>query len=221
MKKNFAVLGLGRFGRNVAVTLEEMGYNVLGVDKDENVAAEMAESLTKVVSFDIREMHALKEVGISDFDVVVIASKSLEASLMATMLCKEFNVNEIIVKAIDERHAEMAKRLGATKIIFSERDTARQLARQLVSKNSSDLTEIDTNIGILTLNVPKKFIGKNLIETNLREEYNVNVIAIRSEDKILVPPPPNHVFIVGEKIFVVGTSEALLKFEREVGSREQ
>ena len=140
---------------------------------------------------------------------------------MATMLCKEFNVNEIIVKAIDERHAEMAKRLGATKIIFSERDTARQLARQLVSKNSSDLTEIDTNIGILTLNVPKKFIGKNLIETNLREEYNVNVIAIRSEDKILVPPPPNHVFIVGEKIFVVGTSEALLKFEREVGSREQ
>ena len=221
MKKNFAVLGLGRFGRNVAVTLEEMGYNVLGVDKDENVAAEMADSLTKVVSFDIREMHALKEVGISDFDVVVIASKSLEASLMATMLCKEFNVNEIIVKAIDERHAEMAKRLGATKIIFSERDTARQLARQLVSKNSSDLTEIDTNIGILTLNVPKKFIGKNLIETNLREEYNVNVIAIRGEDKILVPPPPNHVFIVGEKIFVVGTSEALLKFEREVGSREQ
>ena len=219
MKKNFAVLGLGRFGRNVALTLEEMGYNVLGVDKDENVAAEMAESLTKVVSFDIREMHALKEVGISDFDVVVIASKSLEASLMATMLCKEFNVNEIIVKAIDERHAEMAKRLGATKIIFSERDTARQLARQLVSKNSSDLTEIDTNIGILTLNVPKKFIGKNLIETNLREEYNVNVIAIRGEDKILVPPPPNHVFIVGEKIFVVGTSEALLKFEREVGTR--
>ena len=219
MKKNFAVLGLGRFGRNVALTLEEMGYNVLGVDKDENVAAEMAESLTKVVSFDIREMHALKEVGISDFDVVVIASKSLEASLMATMLCKEFNVNEIIVKAIDERHAEMAKRLGATKIIFSERDTARQLARQLVSKNSSDLTEIDTNIGILTLNVPKKFIGKNLIETNLREEYNVNVIAIRGEDKILVPPPPNHVFIAGEKIFVVGTSEALLKFEREVGTR--
>ena len=218
MKKNFAVLGLGRFGRNVAVTLEEMGYNVLGVDKDENVAAEMADSLTKVVSFDIREMHALKEVGISDFDVVVIASKSLEASLMATMLCKEFNVNEIIVKAIDERHAEMAKRLGATKIIFSERDTARQLARQLVSKNSSDLTEIDTNIGILTLNVPKKFIGKNLIETNLREEYNVNVIAIRGEDKILVPPPPNHVFIVGEKIFVVGTSEALLKFERGVAA---
>ena len=214
MKKNFAVLGLGRFGRNVAVTLEEMGYNVLGVDKDENVAAELAESLTKVVSFDIRETHALKEVGISDFDVVVIAAKSLEASLMATMLCKEFNVKEIIVKAIDERHAEMAKRLGATKIIFSERDTARQLARQLVSKNSSDLTEIDTNIGILTLNVPKKFIGKNLIEANLREEHNVNLIAIRSEGKVLVTPPLNRIFEADDKIFLVGTSEALTRFER-------
>ena len=115
MTKNFAVLGLGRFGRNVAITLEELGYNVLGVDKDENIAAEVADKLTKVVSFDVRDAHALREVGISDFDVVIIASKSLEASLMATMLCKEFNVGEIIVKAIDERHAEMAKRLGATK----------------------------------------------------------------------------------------------------------
>ena len=78
-KKNFAVFGLGRFGRNVALTLEEFGYNVLGVDKDENIVAEMAESLTKVVSFDIRDAHALREVGISDFDVVIIASKNLEA----------------------------------------------------------------------------------------------------------------------------------------------
>ena len=91
-QKNFAVFGLGRFGRNVALTLEELGHNVLGVDKDENVVAEMAQSLTKVVSFDIRDTHALKEVSISDFDVVIIASKNLEASLMATMLCKEFKV---------------------------------------------------------------------------------------------------------------------------------
>lgn len=215
-KKNFAVFGLGRFGRNVALTLEELGYNVLGVDKDENIVAEMAESLTKVVSFDIRDTHALKEVGISDFDVVVIASKSLEASLMATMLCKELNVGEIIVKAIDERHAEMAKRLGATKLIFSERDTARQLARQLASKNSSDLKEIDDDIGILSLKVPRRLIGKNLIETNLRKVYNVNVIAIRSGDNMLVPPPPKHIFSSDEKIFVIGTNDTLAHFERDM-----
>lgn len=215
-KKNFAVFGLGRFGRNVALTLEEFGYNVLGVDKDDNIVAEMAESLTKVVSFDIRDAHALREVGISDFDVVIIASKNLEASLMATMLCKELNVGEIIVKAIDERHAEMAKRLGATSLIFSERDTARQLAQQLVSKNSYDLKEIDDNIGILSLKVPRRLIGKNLIETNLREEYSVNVIAIRSGNEMLVPPPPKHVFSSDEKIFVIGTNETLANFERDM-----
>ena len=216
MTKNFAVLGLGRFGRNVAITLEELGYNVLGVDKDENIAAEVADKLTKVVSFDVRDAHALREVGISDFDVVIIASKSLEASLMATMLCKEFKVGEIIVKAIDERHAKMAKELGATELIFSERDTARQLARKLAAKNSSDLKEIDDDIGILSLKVPRKLIGKNLIETNLRKVYNVNVIAIRSGNEMLVPPPPKHIFSADEKIFVIGTNDTLAKFERDM-----
>lgn len=212
-KKNFAVFGLGRFGRNVALTLEELGYNVLGVDKDENVIAEMADSLTKVVSFDIRDTHALKEIGILNFDVVVIAAKNLEASLMATMLCKEFNVKKIIVKAIDERHAKMAKKLGATEVIFSERDTARRLARRLVSKNSSDLKEIDKDIGILSLKLPKKFIGKTLLDANLRGEYNVNVIAIKHGEEILMPPP-DYVFAANEKIFVVGKSESLVNFER-------
>lgn len=215
-KKNFAVFGLGRFGRNVALTLEELGYNVLGVDKDETVVAEMAQSLTKVVSFDIRDAYALNESDVSSFDVVIIASKSLEASLMATMLCKEFGVEKIIVKAIDERHAKMAEQLGATEIIFSERDTARQLARRLVSQNSSDLKEIDEDIGVLSLNVPKKFVGKNLIEAELRNKYNVNVVAIKDGENILVTPPPNHVFKAGEKIFIVGTSDSLINFERAV-----
>ena len=213
-KKNFAVFGLGRFGRNVALTLEELGYNVLGVDKDENIAAEMADTLTKVVSFDIRDTHALKEIGIENFDVVIIASKNLEASLMATMLCKELGVKKIIVKAIDERHAKMAKRLGAAEMIFSERDTARRLARRLVSKNSSDLKEIDDDIGILNLKVPKKFVGKSLIEANLRGKFGVNVIAIKNDKETLVPPPPNHIFTAHEKIFVVGKSDSLITFER-------
>ena len=161
-KKNFAVFGLGRFGRNVALTLEEMGYDVLSVDKDENVIDQLSESLTRVVSFDIRDVRALEEAGIENFDTVIIASKNLEASLMATMLCKEMNVSEIVVKAIDERHAEMARRLGATQIIFSERDTARRVAMSLVSTNSVDFISVDVGINILSLTIPKQFVGKIL-----------------------------------------------------------
>lgn len=215
--KNFAILGLGRFGRSVALTLEQMGYNVLGVDRDETIAESILESLTQVVSFDIRDAKALREAGIPDFDAVIIASKNLEASLMATMLCKEMNVPEIVVKAIDERHAEMAKRLGATKIIFSERDMARRVALQLVSDNAVDFITIDADINVLSLSVPQKFIGKNLIEANLRADYDVNIIAIIRDGKTTVTPPPDHVFAKGDKIFVIGTPAALANFERDVG----
>lgn len=214
--KNFAVFGLGRFGKSAALTLEQMGYNVLGVDRDETIAASLTESLTRVVSFDFRDAKALREAGISDFDAVIIASKNLEASLMATMLCKEMDVPEIVVKAIDERHAEMAKRLGATKIIFSERDMARRVALQLVSDNAVDYMEIDADISVLNLSAPKKLIGKNLDAANLRVEFKVNAIAIIRDGKTIVTPPPDHVFAEGDKIFLIGTPAALAEFERNM-----
>ena len=212
-KKNFAVLGLGRFGLNVALTLEEMGYDVLGVDKNEDIVASLIEDLTRVVSFDIRDMHALEEAGIANFDTVIIASKNLEASLMATMLCKEMNVSEIVVKAIDDRHAEMARRLGATQIIFSERDTARRVALNLVTTNAVDCVAVDTDINILSLLAPKKIVGKNLIETNLRAEFGVNIVAIVTRDETFIPPPPKRIFVPDDRIFVIGTVAALSKFE--------
>lgn len=215
-KKNFAVLGLGRFGKNIALTLEQMGYNVLGVDKDETVAANLAENLTRVVSFDIRDARALQEAGISNFDTVIIASKNLEASLMATMLCKELEVAEIIVKAIDERHGKMAERLGASKVIFSERDTARRVALQLVSPNAFEHLDIGADIKMLGLPMPPKLVGKTLIEANLRNTANVNVIAVTSENETIVTPPFKHVFKADEQIFVIGTPVALAKFEQSM-----
>ena len=212
-KRQFAVLGLGRFGLSAAQTLEEMGYEVLGVDMDENLVSALSESLSQVVSFDMRDARALDQVGIGSFDAVIISSKNLEASLMATMLCKERNVPEILVKAIDERHAEMAKRLGATKMVFSERDMARNVAMNLVSPNAIDYVDIDVNINLLRLNVPEKFIGKNLIQANLRADYNVNIIAIVCNDETLVTPPPTRIFTKDDKIFVIGTPAALVNFE--------
>ena len=125
-KRQFAVLGLGRFGVSAAMTLENMGYEVLAVDMDTNLVSSLTEKLSQVVSFDMRDARAMDQAGIGSFDTVIIATKNLEASLMAAMLCKERQVPEIVVNAFDERHAEMARRLGATKIIFSERDMARR-----------------------------------------------------------------------------------------------
>ena len=215
-KKQFAVLGLGRFGRSVAITLEVMGYDVLGVDWDENIVEDLSEDLSHVVSFDIRDEKALLQAGIANCDTVIIASTNLEVSLTATMLCKEMNISEIVVKGIDERHAEMARRLGATKIVFSERDTGRRLAMLLASNNSVDYVDIAGDIKVLSLNVPKYLVGKNLIEANLRAAYNVNVIAVTYKKETIVTPPPNRVFTQEDKIFVIGTPAALAKFEQAI-----
>ncbi|MBQ3452200.1 MAG: TrkA family potassium uptake protein, partial [Selenomonadaceae bacterium] len=144
----------------------------------------------------------------------IIASKSLEASLMATMLCNELNVGEIIVKAIDERHAKMAERLGASRVIFSERDTARRLARSLTAKNIEELSEIDDNIRIIRVKVPEKLVGKNLINSKLRSDYGLNAIAIQSGNEMIISP--SYVFKAEDKIYLIGTNESLLKFEREL-----
>lgn len=215
-KKQFAVLGLGRFGGNVALTLEVMGYDVLGVDWDENVVEDLAEDLTHVVSFDIKDERSLMQAGIPNCDTVVIASSNLETSLTATMLCKEMNIPEIVVKAIDERHAEMARRLGATKLIFPERDTGRRVAMLLASNNAADYVEIAGDIKVLSLPVPKSIIGKNLIQSNLRELYNVNVIAVTHRKKNIVTPLPTYTFEEGDKIFLIGTPAALSKFEQSI-----
>ena len=213
MRKNFAVLGLGRFGKSIALELDQMGFDVLAVDKDEAIAASMVDYLTNVVSFDMRDSRAMEQAGIAEMDTVIITSKNLEASLMATMLCKKFNVKEIVVKAIDERHAEMAKSLGATKMVFSERDMARNVAMSLVSPNAINYVDIDININILSLDVPEKIVGKNLIQANLRADYNVNIIAIVCNGETIVTPPPTRIFTKDDKIFVIGTPAALVNFE--------
>ena len=215
-KKQFAVLGLGRFGSNVALSLEVMGYDVIGVDWDEDIVADLAEDLTHVVSFDIKDERALMQAGIMNCDSVVIASSNLESSLVATMLCKEMNIAEIVVKAIDERHAEMARRLGATQIIFPERDTGRRVAMHLVSKNAVDYIDIAGDIKVLSLIAPKNLIGKNLIESNLRGLYNVNIIAVTHNKKNIVTPPPTYTFEEGDKIFLIGSPAALTKFEENI-----
>lgn len=215
-KKQFAVLGLGRFGINAAIALEKMGYEVLGVDMDAGRLAEYSDSLSQVVSFDMRDARAMDQAGIGEFDTVIISSKNLEANLMAVMLCKERNVPEIVVKAIDERHAEMARRLGATKVIFSERDMARRMVMHLVSDNAVDYIDLAGSIKIINVNVPKYMQGKNLIEADLRRRFNVSVIAVRHGEEYRVNPDPNYRFAPGDDIFLLGTEESLAEFERSL-----
>ncbi|WP_051533519.1 TrkA family potassium uptake protein [Anaerovibrio sp. RM50] len=219
-KKQFAILGMGRFGISLAETLEKMGYEVLCVDVDVNLVSKLADQVSRIVSFDIRDSRAFDQAGMESFDTVIIATKNLEASLMATMLCKERNIPDIVVKAIDERHAEMAKKMGATKIVFSEREMAQRLAIHMVAPNVQDYIEIDGDIKIINFNVPEEMWGKDLVQANLRAKFGLNIIAIIHEGKTLITPPPTYKFCEGDKIFAIGSKEVMAKFRQVVLSGE-
>lgn len=214
-KRQFIVMGLGRFGRSVAQTLHDMGYMVLGIDRDEAIVQSASAGLTNVMQFDIRDADALSEIDVGQFDAAVIAVKELESSLMCTMLCQEAGIKEIVVKAINERHAKMAENLGATRIIFSERDTGRQVAHRLALSNVLNYVELDDSIHIVTIKVPQEFLGKNLAEMEFRKRYHLNVVAVRTQETVMLPPDPKRAFQEEDQLVLIGQKEYFKRFEAE------
>ena len=214
-KRQFIVLGLGRFGSSVALTLQDMGHMVMGIDRDEAVVQSMSSVLTHVMQLDICDTDALAELDVSRFDAAVVAVRDLESSLMCTMFCHEAGVQEILVKANTERHGKMAEKLGASQIIFSERDTGRRVARRLAFTDALDYVELDESIHLARIKAPRSFLGKSLVEIDLRGKYQLNVIAVRNQGHVTLPPDPRHVFTEDDQIVLIGRMECIEKFKQE------
>ncbi|WP_443686803.1 potassium channel family protein, partial [Phascolarctobacterium faecium] len=174
-EKQYAVFGLGRFGTSVALTLNELGYQVMGVDTDEDNVQRLAHELTHVVTADSSDERTLRSLGAQNFDVAVVAIGDLEANL----LLKEIGVPVVVVKAINQVHGKMLKKIGADKIVYSERDMGQRVAHNLISNSIVDYIELSDTISLMSITVPPSLAGKNLIESNLRSRYNVNIVAIK------------------------------------------
>lgn len=215
-KKQFIVFGLGRFGRSVALTLQELGLDVLGVDNDEAVVQSLSDQLTHVVSTDITDEKSLRALGTGNFDTAVIAVGDLGPSLMCTMLCKELGVKQVVVKAIDQHHDKMVRKLGADRVVHSEKDMGCRVAHNLVSNNIVDYIELSDDINIISLKVPAAVVGKNLIEANFRKRYQVNIVAIRHGSEVTVNPEPTTVLVKDDELIVIGVAATIKKFEELV-----
>ena len=176
-EKQYAVFGLGRFGTSVALTLNELGYQVMGVDTDEDNVQRLAHELTHVA--DSSDERTLRSLGAQNFDVAVVAIGDLEANMLTTLLLKEIGVPMVVVKAINQVHGKMLKKIGADKIVYSERDMGQRVAHNLISNSIVDYIELSDTISLMSITVPPSLAGKNLIESNLRSRYNVNIVAIK------------------------------------------
>ena len=224
--RQFAVIGLGRFGASVAKTLSEKGYQVLAVDIDEKIVQNIADSVTQAVCLDARDEKALKASGIENVDVAVVgAGTNLEASILITLNLKEVGIKEIICKAVSKDQKNVLEKIGATKVIQPEREMGVRLANSLVSTSVIEHIELSDESSIAELIPPRDFIGRSLRELDIRAKYDVNVIAVRrkipsssggkEEDILNVSPKAEDIITKGDILVVLGTNDAIETFKEK------
>lgn len=205
-KLQFFVAGLGRFGSSVATNLEKMGYDVMAMDSDAERVQGLSDKLGYVVCADCSDEKSLTAIGAGNADVAVISVSDLGASLMCTLLLKDMGVKKIWVKALNTLHGKMLQKIGADKIIYSEQEMGARVAHNLVSPGIIDYIEMENNITIVSIHLPKDWIGKNLIQVDVRRKYNISVAAIKRGDKMMVNPPPDMPMEDKDMLVILGDS---------------
>ncbi len=226
--KQFVVIGLGRFGASIAKALSSKKIDVLAIDRDETRVREMEGVVGQTVVLDATDEKALRELGVADFDTAIISmGETIEDSIMITLSLKELGVREVIVKAQNEIHAKILKKVGADRIVFPERDIAERLAESLASTKIFDFIELSDAHSIVEMVVPKKLTDRTLGQAKLREKYAVSVIAIKRKvpyakadgatdfrDEIRIGPGGNDEIIAGDVLIIMGKNEDLAKVQK-------
>ncbi len=212
--KSYVVFGLGRYGRAVAKGLIDSGADVMAIDSSEDVVNSAIADIPFCKCADITNYETIKSLGISNVDVVIITMASnLEASIMATMLCKECGVKTVIVKCSSEMNQKILQKIGADIVIFPEQESGLRLAKNLVTSGFVDLVELSKDISMVELDVKDEWIGKNLIELNLRRKYSINIAAIIKNNDIIVNIDPVNPLEKDMKLIVVAHKSKLQKLK--------
>ena len=195
-KKTYAVFGLGRYGTAVAKELVDNGLEVMAVDMEQKTVTEAAAFLPVCKCADITDAEVIDRLGIANIDTVIICmAGNLEASVMAVTLCKEAGVPTVIAKCANEMHQKILLRVGADKVVFPENESGIRLAKNLLSSGFIDMISLSREVSIVEVDVRDEWVGKNLIELNLRKKYGFNIVAIRTGQMVSVnidPQQPLH-----------------------------
>ncbi len=215
-EKQFAVIGLGRFGSSVAKTLVELGAEVLAIDKSEEKVnhASYLGVATHAVQADATDETALKAIGIRNFDVVLIGLGEIQTSVLTAMLCKEENVPFVMAKTTSDVHSKLLTKVGVDRVVFPERDTGMSVAHNLLSANVLEFIELSKDYGIAEIGAHVEWLDHSLIELNFRKKYGLNVIAIKSPDgAININPMPADKIMQGSVVVVVGKEQDINDLE--------
>ncbi|MBN2363409.1 TrkA family potassium uptake protein [candidate division WOR-3 bacterium] len=214
--KYFGVIGIGRFGFSIAESLVRNGARVIALDKSEESLTPLQNLAEAVVIGDATDQKTLMESGFQYTDIVIVSfAQELATSILTTMLLKEIGVKKIIAKARNFTHEKILKKIGADEVVLPEIDSGRRLANKLSSPGFQEIIEFTPGYSIVDVRTPKSFIGKTIKELGLRNNYNVNVLAVKKPDKSTnISPDPETVFDKNDTVTLLGKDEDLQSFSR-------
>ena len=216
MSKQYAVIGLGRFGTSVARNLFKLGQEVLVIDTDEERLRYVSEEVTHTLLADTTDVNVLKNIGIKNFDVVVVAiGENVQSNIMTVLLLKELGVKYVVAKALNKMQGRVLEKIGADRVVYPERDMGKRIAHNLVSANLVDFIELTQELRISEVIAQREMDGKSLKALNMRSRYNVNVILIKRVDgEVVLSPGAEDVIRHGDVMLLVGEKNAMDKLEQ-------
>ena len=227
-KKQYAVIGLGTFGYNIAVELAAKGIQVLAVDHDAEIVNRISPLVTQALILDATDEKAMEDAGIGDCDSVIISiGESIETSMLATVIAKELGVKNVVVKSSSPWHSKVAAKIGADTIVYPELEMAKTFAERIVTPNILEQIVLSKDYNLVEIVAPKSFWGKSIKDAKIRSSYGVNVIAIKKripvvcddggcdiKEEVNMVPGPDDEISRNDTLVVVGPEKSLSKFKK-------
>lgn len=222
--KQFVVIGIGNFGYYLATELYAKGYEVVAIDNDPGPIQEIKDKVSQAVVADATDLKALEGVGIREMDAAVICiGSSLSHSILATLNSLDLGVKRVLAKAISEAHGRILHKVGASEVLFPEKDLAITVARRLHNPNMIDYLPLIDGYSIIQLAPLEDFIGKRLMDVDLINKYGVQVVAIKEivPDHMNIIPTGNYVLKGSDLMILLGPDESLEKLRKKESLEEK
>jgi trk system potassium uptake protein TrkA len=217
MKKEFVVIGLGRFGSSICRELSEQGMEVMAIDRDEDRVNEFASIASHAVVADTTDESVLKSLGIRNFDHVIVAiGDDIQSSILTTLMLKEVGVKKVTAKAQNDYHEKVLLKIGADQVVHPERDMGRRIANNIVSNNVLDYLELSDEHSIAEIIANEALAGNTIIDLDIRALYGINIVAIKRGKEIIVSPQADEPIIVNDILIIIGADKDIDRFEKKL-----
>ena len=216
MKKEFVVIGLGRFGGSIVRELVDQGADVMAIDKFADRVDEFAAIATQAIVADTTDESVLKSLGIRNFEQVIVAiGEDIQSSILTTLMLKKIGVNKITVKAQNDYHEKVLRKIGADHVVHPERDMGIRIANNMISNNVLDYLELSDEHSIMEIKANEILAGSTLIDLDIRAKYGINIVAIKRGEDILVSPQADENILVNDILIVIGADVDIIRFEKK------